>query len=195
MPRKEVHLIKGHFYHIYNRAVSDNLLFTEEENYIFFLSKIKQYLNRSASVLAYCLLPNHYHLIVQLKDTDLPSSMQRMALSYVVAYNKQYNRKGHLFSGKYQRIHIHNHQYLLHLSRYIHLNPVKANIVSSAEDWEFSSYREYIGIQKPYYTDPMIILDMICAGSISKTDEKYLEYQNFVEEWDFEFMDFKILKN
>jgi len=71
MPIRKINLIEGHFYHIYNRSVADNLLFIEEKNYHFFLSKIKKYLLVTADVLAYCLMPNHYHLIVQLKNTEL----------------------------------------------------------------------------------------------------------------------------
>ena len=160
MPIRKVHLIPDHYYHIYNKAVADNLLFAEEKNYYFFISKIKKYLPKSAKVLAYCLMPNHYHMIVQTKNSYFPSSMHKLALSYVVAYNNIYHRKGHLFSGPYQRKHIKDLLYLLHLSRYIHLNPVKAKIVSKAEDWKYSSYREYIGLRIPDLVYPYNILNL-----------------------------------
>jgi len=68
MPVKKVNLIPGYYYHIYNRAISDNLLFFEEKNYCFFISKIKKYLLPESEVLAYCMMPNHYHLIVKIKS-------------------------------------------------------------------------------------------------------------------------------
>ena len=91
MARKNVQIIPYHFYHIYNKAVSDNLLFLEDRNYEFFVSKIQQYLLETADILAYCLMPNHYHIIVRIKKPGFPSSMHKLALSYAVSFNNFYN--------------------------------------------------------------------------------------------------------
>ncbi len=190
MPKRKVHLITGHYYHIYNKAVADNQLFIEEKNYHFFISKIKKYLLDTADVLAFCLMPNHYHLLVQLKSVDLPASMQKLGLAYAAAFNKSYHRTGHLFQGPYQKIHVDDLKYLLHLSRYIHLNPVAAKLVSKAEDWEFSSYSEYIGIRKSDFVIPMIILDLFGEENVSKQEEKQTDYRKFVEDWEQEYMSF-----
>ena len=192
MPIRKVHLIPGHYYHIYNKAVADNLLFIEEKNYHFFLSKVKKYLSRTATILAYCLMPNHYHLVVQLKTSELPESMHKLALSYAVSFNNTYQRKGHLFLGPYQRKRVNDLLYLLHLSRYIHLNPVAAKLVSRAEEWEFSSYCEYIGKRKSDFVNPTTILDMIGEGHVSRLDEKQTDYQKFMEEWEGDYMSFKL---
>ncbi len=191
MPKRKVHLIPGNYYHVYNKAVSDNLLFIEEKNYRFFLTKIKKYLLVSAEVLAYCLMPNHYHLIIQLHNTDLPATMQKLALSYAVAFNKNYQRTGHLFQGPYQIKHISDLTYLLHLSRYIHLNPLSADLVSKAEDWNFSSYGEYLGLRKPDFVKLKFILDHLSDENKCEFEEKHADYKRFVEDWDAEYMRFK----
>ncbi len=97
MPKRKVHLLPGNYYHVYNKAVTDNQLFIEEKNYHFFLTKIKKYLLDCVDVLAYCLMPNHYHLLIQVKTIELPKAMQQLALSYSVSFNKEYQRVGHLF--------------------------------------------------------------------------------------------------
>ncbi len=190
MPKRKVHLIPGNYYHIYNKAVTDNNLFIEEKNYPFFLSKIKKYLLDCVDILAYCLMPNHYHLIIQLKNTELPKAMQKLALSYSVTFNKIYQRTGHLFQGPYQIKHIDDSVYLLHLSRYVHLNPVTAKLVSRAEFWYFSSYPEYIGLRKPDFVKPMFILDQFGIENESKLEEKHADYRKFVEDWETEYKRF-----
>lgn len=184
MPIRKINLIEGHFYRIYNRSVADNLLFIEEKNYHFFLSKIKKYLLVTAEVLAYCLMPNHYHLIIQLKNTELSRSMQLLAMSYATAVNKMYQRSGHVFHGRYQIKHITDQIYLDHLSKYIHLNPSSAGLVVKPEDWEFSSYREYIRLRKLDFTNPMIILDQFRTEDEKGLEKARLNYQRFVEDYE-----------
>jgi len=195
MPIKRTALIPGYFYHIYNRAVADNLLFSEERNYFFFLSKIKKYLNPISDILAYCLMPNHYHLIVKIKSDGFSASMHKLALSYVVSYNKIYNRKGHLFLGPFQRILIKNLSYLLHLSRYIHINPVKENLVITAEEWKFSSYSEYIGLRKVDFINPGIVLDLISDDISSSVDDQITAYKDFIQKWDVDYMKFVVKRD
>ena len=192
MARKNVLIIPDHYYHIYNKAVADNLLFIEDRNYIFFISRIQKYLLDSADVLAYCLMPNHYHLIVRIKNPGFPASMHKLALSYVVSFNNFYDRKGHLFSGPYQRKHVEDLKYLLHLSRYIHLNPVKAKLVPNAEEWRFSSYQEYIGLADPDFVNQSIILEIMNDYKPSSSSVLQDDYKEFVEDWDFEYMGFKM---
>ena len=130
MPQTKDRLISGYYFHIYNRAVDGSQLFPEERNYTYFLSKIKKYLLVSSEIIAYCLMPNHYHFLIKVLQDGFSKSMHKLSLSYVVAFNKAYQRKGHLFQGSFQRIHIKDLNYLLHLSQYIHLNPLHANLVS-----------------------------------------------------------------
>lgn len=183
MSKRTVPFIPGHYYHIYNKAVTDNKLFNEEKNYHFFISKIKKYLLDCVDVIAYCLMPNHYHLIIQLKNTELSRSMQLLAMSYATAVNKMYQRSGHVFHGRYQIKHITDQIYLDHLSKYIHLNPSSAGLVVKPEDWEFSSYREYIRLRKLDFINPMIILDQFRTEDEKGLEKARLNYQRFVEDY------------
>ena len=91
-------------------------------------------------------MPNHYHLLVRVKvDNSIEKAMQKISTGYTRAINKAYNRTGHLFEGRYRIKIIANEEYLIHLCRYIHLNPVKAKLANRLEDWEFSSCIDYIG--------------------------------------------------
>ena len=180
MPSKKIELIPGYYYHIYNKAVSNNLLFNNDRNYSFFLSRIKKYLIPISNILAYCLMPDHYHLIVKIKMDGFSAGMHKLALSYVVPFNNASNRKGHLFLGPFQRIHIKDLSYLLDLSRYIHLNPVKAKYVTCPEEWVFSSYSEYIGLKFVDFVTPDIILDILMNDISSSLEDQYTAYRDFV---------------
>jgi putative transposase len=149
MPRRQVILQAGNYYHVYNRGNNRQLIFFERENYIYFLRLLRKHLiTHGVDILAYCLMPNHYHLLVYLKTNRFSNLMQAFTLSYAKAINKRYQRVGSLFQGRFEAIHVDTEEYLLHLTRYIHLNPVCANIVDKAEDWEFSSYQEYLDLRQ-----------------------------------------------
>jgi len=90
-------------------------------------------------------MDNHYHLLIETPLANLNQLMQNINTSYTVFINRKYGRSGHLFQGRYKAIVIDKDNYLLSLSRYIHLNPVRANIVDSPEQYRWSSYREYVG--------------------------------------------------
>lgn len=84
--------------------------------------------------------------------------MMKLSVSYTKAINKRYGRVGSLFQGPFRAVHVDRNEYLLHLSRYIHLNPVTAGLVPQPEEWEFSSYREYIGLRNGTLPEPKIVL-------------------------------------
>ncbi|WP_434222163.1 transposase [Limnospira platensis CENA597] len=149
MPRRQIVFETGHYYYIYNRGNNHPIIFFTQDNYIHFLRLIRKYLVESnvADIIAYCLMPNHYHLLVYFKQNCFSEVMQKFSLSYVKAINKQYDRVGGLFQGRFQAIAVDNDEYLFHLTRYIHFNPVKANLVKKPEDWEFSSYPEYLQLR------------------------------------------------
>jgi putative transposase len=161
VPRRSVALVAGAYYHLYNRGHNRQDIFFERENYLFFLRRVREYLvgTRKTSevcqtsevwttVVAYCLMPNHFHLLVCPHDDQLSRRMQRFSISYAKAVNKRYARTGALFQGSFQAVHVDRNEVLLHLSRYIHLNPVAAGLVARPEGWEFSSYREYVGLRQ-----------------------------------------------
>jgi len=142
--------VAGEFYHIFNRGVNRQEIFFEPRNWDFFLKRLRKYFTPDrAEVIAYCLMPNHYHLLVCLKTNDFSQKvMQPFGTSYTKAINKKQQRVGPLLQGNFKGIHVTSSNYLLHLSRYIHRNPVEAGLVKNPEDWEYSSYRDYIGLRK-----------------------------------------------
>jgi REP element-mobilizing transposase RayT len=104
------------------------------ENYLFFLHRLRRYLvPEHAQVLAYVLMSNHYHLLIQAVTDDLSHAMQLFGISYTKAINKRFGRTGTLFQGTFKAKLVDRDEYLLHLSRYLHLNPVQAGLVQSPE--------------------------------------------------------------
>jgi putative transposase len=149
MPRRAIPLITGCCYHLYNRGHNRASIFFEPDNFTFFLHRLRRYVAREhASVIAYVLMPNHYHLLVQAQTDRLSHAMQLLGISYTKAINTRFHRSGALFQGAFQSKLVNHDAYLLHLSRYIHLNPVRARLVWHPEDWQYSSYLDYVGLRE-----------------------------------------------
>jgi putative transposase len=146
----------GQYYHVYNRGTNRQPIFSNEENYHFLLRRAKQFLPLYAiRVIAYVLMPNHYHFLIAVdKDDALSPFIQRLFNSYSQAYNLQQNRTGTLFGSRVKSIHVDESSYIYALVRYIHLNPVAAKLVSSPEDWQFSNYPEWMGVRNNGLFDP-----------------------------------------
>jgi REP element-mobilizing transposase RayT len=174
MPNRRVALVAGEYYHIYNRGNNYETVFREPENYYYFLRLMVKYLlPEQVQIVAYCLMPDHYHLLLYLQTETLSRSMQPFLLAYTNAFNRRYQRIGSLFQGPFKARRIGTNEYLLHLSRYIHLNPVEAGLVQKAEDWEFSSYKDYLGLRQRTLSGANIVMDQFGTGE---------EYRRFVEE-------------
>jgi putative transposase len=176
MPYRKVEFRAGHTYHLYNRGVNRRPIFFCDENWGYFIKRIRHYFKPAgADILAYCLMPNHYHLLVHLKADDLSQRvMQPLSVSYTKAINKQQARVGPLFQGPFQAIAVDQDPYLLHLSRYIHWNPVAAGLVERPEAWVFSSYRDYIGLRE----GTLPVTDLVLSQFPSRQ-----AYQAFVESY------------
>jgi len=173
MPKRKTTFLPGHYYHLYNRGNNRQAIFFERENYLYFLRQFRQHLvEQTLDVIAYCLMPNHYHFLVCLREDTLSEKMGVLSLSYTKAINKRLNRCGSLFQGPFQAIHVDQEAYLLNLSRYIHLNPVKAGLVEKPEEWEFSSYPEYVELRQG--TLPTF-------GEVRQQVGNAKDYQAFVE--------------
>lgn len=168
--KREFH--PGHFYHIYNRGNEGKDIFFERENYLFFLRRIGIYFTQNQVILiCYCLMPNHYHLLVQQKgNMPITKPMLLLGTSYAKAINKSINRIGHLFQGRYHCKHIDKTEYLLHLTRYIHLKPVRSNLVEKPEEWEFSSYSDYINVKNGKLSHPEVVFDMFYGNEVDLSD-------------------------
>ncbi len=152
MPRRAEPLVGGGFYHIYNRGVDRRRVFFSRENSLFFLRRLRDHLAvgdaAGVEVLAYCLMPNHYHLLVRPHGDDLAVRLGALSKSYTQAINRQQDRVGPLFQGRFKAKLVEKEAGMVHLSRYIHLNPVAAGLVRDPTDWEFSSMPEYAGLRR-----------------------------------------------
>ncbi len=148
------------FFHVYNRGASKGNIFFSEKNYFYLLKKFQEYRDQSQVIIVcYCLMPNHFHLLLkQLKPYAVAKFIGLSFNAYAKAINKQQKRTGHLFEGKYKMKLVAQDNYLIHLSRYIHLNPVLSQLAPSPEDWIFSSYRDFIGLRSGKLPEPNIIL-------------------------------------
>ena len=134
------------YYHVYNRGNNKQLVFLEPENYRFFLQQFrKRILMAQCDLIAFCLMPNHYHSVVRVGDCeDFSNVMRGFTTSYVKSFNAWHHRVGHLFQSNTQMRLVESEEDLISLCRYVHLNPVTAGLVQSPEDWEFSDYQEWI---------------------------------------------------
>lgn len=177
MPYRDIKFCAGEYYHLYNRGNNFQPIFFERKNYLFFMRRLHEHLtSEEVEIVAYCLIPNHYHLLVCLKIDELSELMQSFALSYAKAINNRYHRVGSLFQGPFKALRVDRNEYLLHLSRYIHLNPVAARLVKHPEQWEFSSYLEFIGQRDRTLIKPEIVLSQFpSADHYRLFVESYLE--------------------
>jgi REP element-mobilizing transposase RayT len=156
MPRRKVQFIQGGYYHIYNRGAGRQAILKEPRNYEHLLRRLKQIAQECfLTVIAYCLLPNHYHwLIRQDGDVSAGKLPTRVFGSYTQAFNKAYGHTGTLFEGPYQAIAVTRDVYLEYLCAYIHLNPVRHGLVETPDTWVYSNYPEWIGTRQGTLYDP-----------------------------------------
>jgi len=146
MPARNQEFQVGEYYHIYHRGANRQKIFFEMENYLYFLRLVNKYCRTFAmNVVVYCLMPNHFHFLLQPRETgNLSNFMHRLQLSYVQAINKRYKRTGPLFRERFQHKHVYSERYQILLCRYIHVNPLKDGLVERLEDWTFTNYLEFI---------------------------------------------------
>ena len=136
---------EGLLYHITSRGDDRKRIFLNETDYLKFLEYLRIAQKKFQFYMyAYCLMGNHYHLLFETTQPNLSRIMQSLNTAYTVYYNVKRNRSGHLFCGRYKSILVDKESYLLELTRYIHLNPVRAKIVDTPEKYQWSSYREYL---------------------------------------------------
>ncbi len=162
-------------YHVYTKSIAGFKIFLNDADYIRILkllrfyqfnpkikfsyyerlkNKIKNYYNQSKSknplvnIIAYCIMPTHIHLVLEeLSEMGISEYMRKVLDSYTRYFNKKIKRKGPLWEGRIKKVPVLSDEQLLHLTRYVHLNPTSAGLVEKPEDWKYSSYREYIGLE------------------------------------------------
>lgn len=169
----------GAVYHITNRGNDKKAVFKDDQDRETFL-KILAFVNKRYHWLchAYCLMGNHYHLMIETPEGNLSLGMRQLNGVYTQARNKRYNKTGHLFQGRYKAILIQKDTHLLEVCRYVVLNPVRARMVENPEDWRWSSYRATGGKETAL---PCLTTDWV-LGQFSRTRGKAeKEYRQFVK--------------
>jgi putative transposase len=152
---------EGAFYHITARGNERKRIFLSRADYEKFLANLmKNALRFSIVVHCFVLMGNHYHLLVETPKAHLSAFMHALQSGYTTYFNKKRNRSGHLFQGRFKSILVEKESYLLELSRYLHLNPVRARLVERPEGYPFSSYRAYVEPGEETFVSRDLILGM-----------------------------------
>ncbi|MDO8487029.1 MAG: transposase [Candidatus Curtissbacteria bacterium] len=196
--------LEGGFYHVYNRGVDKRIVFDDEMDYKIFLSYLKSYLLpptpkqvrpvrqskifEEVQLICYALMPNHFHLLLkQNTKYGIVGFMRRIGNAYTKYFNERHERVGPLFQGKYKGVLVTEDSYLLHLTRYIHLNPAGIATLddqnrSDLLSYPYSSYGEYLGSRNTTWIHPEEILAFF---NIAKTAflQNNSSYKSFVEDY------------
>lgn len=204
MPAKNVVKIykENSYYHIYNRGVAKNKIFLDDKDYKTFLFYLKFYLTlelhdkdlqgRTLKVppskipnnftdeiklVAYCLMPNHYHFLIYQKRKDMIQHFMRsLGTKYSMYFNRRYERVGPLFQGKYKGVLVDSEEQFIYLSKYIHQNPIEILPAGSdLEGYKYSSYLNYLGVINQTWVKPRDILDLYTDNN------KQISYKQFIE--------------
>ena len=178
MPRKPRIEIGGGLYHIITRGNNRRKIFRSHDDYLKFTGLVQTQKSKLPFYLyAYCLMPNHVHLLIEMQDGLVSRIMQRVLTSYSQYHNRKYKKIGHLFQGRYKSILCQTDRYLGELVRYIHLNPVRAKMVKRPEDFEYSGHRAFLGLDRSALVDTEPVLRHFGA-----TKKRAVEvYTRFVE--------------
>lgn len=147
MPRIARGLADEQIYHILNRGNGRKDVFHKAGDFKAFVELLRESKNKySIDILAYCIMPNHFHFLLRPRyAAQLSSMMQWLMTSHVRGYHKHYGSCGHIWGGRYKSFIVQENRYLLTVIRYIEGNPVRAGLVKSVNDWDWSSYRERTG--------------------------------------------------
>lgn len=172
----------GAYYHVINRGNNQEKIFKNDRDKEKFLQYLEKASERFSIIFhTYCLMDNHFHLVVETPEPNLSVAMQWINVSYATYFNRKRDRHGHLFQGRFKAILIDADEYLKHLSRYIHLNPVRAKMVSAPAEYKWSSYPAFIGeIKAPQFLEINWLL--FNFGKSKKKAKR--NYKDFVENVD-----------
>jgi REP element-mobilizing transposase RayT len=168
----------GAFYHVTSRGNERKNVFKSKRDREKFFEYLDSATQRYDAVIhVFCLMDNHFHLLIETPSGNLPQIMRHINGAYTTYFNLKRARSGHLFQGRYKAILVEIDEYAKELSRYIHLNPVRAKMVKTPEEYEWSSYQFYIGVKKP---PEWLYRDFILGYFGGKVSIAQKEYRHFV---------------
>lgn len=168
----------GAVYHVITRGNNREKVFKDDQDRKAYLQRLAFYCeDKGVDLLCYCLLPNHIHLLLQTPQGNLSKTMQPLQTSYTAYFNKKHPHSGHVFEQRYKAFLVDKDNYLLQVSRYIHLNPVEAGIARRPQSYRWSSYRAYTGGPNYYGVKQQILLDNFTGRGRNRV----YRYREFVE--------------
>jgi REP element-mobilizing transposase RayT len=167
----------GALYHLTARGDRQEPIFEDDQDRLVFLDLLaKEVLQQGWVLYAFCLMGNHYHLLLETPEPNLVQGMRRLNGVYTQAFNRRHNRVGHVLQGRYKSILVDKNSYLRELCRYVVLNPVRARMVASVEDWHWSSYLPTAGeIPCPPWLNAAAVLGLFGKGAAARR-----AYERFV---------------
>jgi putative transposase len=170
----------GALYHVTSRGNRRKSIFRNEQDRASFLDILHKVNRRCRWIChAYCLMNNHYHLIIETREGNLSQGMRQLNGVYTMSFNRRHRTVGHVFQGRFKAILIEKESYLLEVCRYVVLNPVRAGLAKKPEDWGWSSYRGTAGVNKPH---PSLTIDGILGQMGQRGREAQRNYRRFVRE-------------
>ena len=170
MPRIRRMKSRSGIYHVMARGTDKQIIFEDTRDYLFFRKQVFRYSKeQNISIIAYCLMSNHFHLLIKDEQGELSLFMKRLQLTYVKYFNDKYERCGHLFQDRFKSECVEDDRYLLTVFRYILNNPVKAGICR-VEDYRWSSYSDFF--------DEDVETDLAIIRNYIDDDRKYKEFIN-----------------
>ena len=167
----------GMIYHVTTRGNRKEEIFTDTRDRLRFLQLLEQIVTTLEwRCHTYCLMTNHYHLLVQTSDADISRGMHRLNGVYAKWFNWRHGYEGHLFERRFRSALVEGHAHLLELTRYIVLNPVRAGLITNAGGWRWSSYNAMIGKepQQPFLTTSWVL--SLFSSDPSRARELYAEF-------------------
>lgn len=176
MPRKPRLHFPNALYHVLARGNNKQDTFLTSTDYSSFLAYLSRIKARKPFFLhAFCLMPNHFHLLIEVQDTPLAVIMQRLLTTYSHYFNRVHHKRGHLFQGRYKAILCEKESYLLELMRYIHLNPVRAFLTKGPSDWPWSGHTAYLKEDLDPLVDTQEILKQF-SPTLGHAKMRYAEF-------------------
>jgi len=170
----------GAVYHVTNRGNERKAVFRDDQDRKMFLDTLKGVTLRYNWLChAYCLMENHYHLLIDTPDGNLSIGMRQLNGVYTQGFNKRHDRVGHLFQGRFKAVLVQKDNHLLEACRYVVLNPVRAKRVQKPEGWVWSSYGATAGLAKPH---PCLVTNWVLSQFGSKRKTAQASYRRFIRD-------------